>query len=279
MQFTRRQVIERIRAKIAAGRPVITAGAGIGISAKFAERGGADLIVVYNSGRYRMTGYTSVSGFLPIGDANAIVLEMGEREILPAARKTPIVAGIFAADPTRDMMHLLRRVRDIGFSGIINFPTVAYLEGELRSALESSGLGFECEVRAVTAAASVDLYTMAYVFTADEAAQMATAGVDCLVAHMGNTAGGTVGQKSVLALTEAARRTQEIVESARKRNADAVVLCHGGPIATPTDVTFMLEHTDVEGFVGASSMERLPVEKPLEDMTRAFTNLTLRKVQ
>lgn len=277
MRFTRREVIERLRAKTKAGRPVVTAGAGVGISAKFAERGGADLIVVYNSGRYRMAGYSSVSGFLPIGDANAIVLEMGEREILPAARKTPVIAGIFACDPTRDMARFLERVKASGFSGVINFPTIAYVEGELRSALESTGQGFAREVEAIVTARAMDLYTMAYVFKPEEGAQMAEAGVDCIVAHMGNTAGGTVGQPGVFTLEKAAERTQAIVDAARKAGSDALMLCHGGPIATPDDLAFMLENADIEGFVGASSMERLPVEKPLEEVTRAFAQLDLPK--
>jgi predicted TIM-barrel enzyme len=275
MRFTRQDVLDRLRKTIAARSPVIAAGAGIGLSAKFTERGGADLIIVYNSGRYRMTGYSSLSGYLPIGDANGIVKEMGEREILPVVRNTPVIAGIFGCDPTRDMDHLLGEVKALGFSGVINFPAVAWLVGELRAGLESSGLGFDREVRMIASARRADLFTLAYVFTPEEAAAMVDAGVDCIVAHMGNTAGGSVGQEQVIALEGAAKLTAEITAETRRRNKDVIVLCHGGPIALPEDFAFILEHVAVDGFVGASSMERLPVETAIEGITRSFKGLPL----
>jgi len=277
MRLARADIVARLKASIDDRRPVIAAGAGIGLSAKFTERGGADLIIIYNSGRYRMTGYSSLAGYLPIGDANGIVLEMGGREVLPVTRNVPVIAGVFASDPTREMWHLLKQISELGFSGVINFPSVAWLEGELRDGLESSGLGFQRELDMIRIARGMDLYTLAYCFTPEEATAMVAAGVDCVVAHMGNTAGGSVGQEVVVALDEAARRCQAIADAARNGRADVVVLCHGGPIATPDDVAFMLERTDVEGFVGASSMERLPVETALETTTRAFKSLILRK--
>lgn len=277
MRYSRDQVTARLRKTLAAGQPVIAAGAGIGLSAKFTERGGADLIVIYNSGRYRMTGYSSLSGYLPIGDANGIVKEMGEREILPVTKATPVIAGVFASDPTREMGHFLGELKGLGFSGVINFPAVAWLEGELRDGLESSGLGFQREVDMIRAARGLELFTMAYVFTPGEATTMVEAGVDCVVAHMGNTAGGSVGQEQVIALAAAAKLTQTIADAARKANPAVVVLCHGGPIALPEDFAFILERTDVDGFVGASSMERLPVESAIEGITRAFKALPVKK--
>ncbi|MEG1633695.1 MAG: phosphoenolpyruvate hydrolase family protein [Oscillospiraceae bacterium] len=276
MAYTRTQVTERLNATLADGKPIIAAGSGIGISAKFAEKGGADLIVIYNSGRYRMTGYSSWAGFLPIGDANGIVLEMGEREILPVVKSAPVIAGIFASDPTRRMDVFLKQVKDMGFSGIINFPTVAILEGNFRDNLESSGLGFIREVEATKLAHDMELFTMAYVFNPDESAQMAEAGVDCIVAHMGNTKGGTVGQEGgVFTLADAAKLTREIAVAAWAVNPEIKVLCHGGPIAFPDDAAYVIREAGVQGFVGASSMERLPVEKPLTDATKAFKDIPM----
>lgn len=276
MQFTRKGVLARLRKTLGDGHPIIAAGAGIGLSAKFAERGGADLVIIYNSGRYRMTGYSSLCGYLPIGDANGIVKEMGEREVLPVTRDTPVIAGVFAADPTREMSHFLRELIDLGFSGVINFPSIAWLEGELRAGLESSGLGFQREVDMIRAAGEAGLFTLAYVFTPEEAVAMARAGVDVVVAHMGNTVGGSVGQPQVIALEAAAALTQAIADAARGEKADVIALCHGGPIALVEDFAFILAKTDIDGFVGASSMERLPVELAIEGTTRAFKGLARR---
>jgi predicted TIM-barrel enzyme len=276
MTFSSRSVLDRLGKVTADGKPIIAAGAGIGLSAKFTEKGGADLIIIYNSGRYRMRGHSSLCGYLPIGDANGIVKEMGEREILPVVRDTPVIAGVFASDPTRRMSHLLGELKALGFAGVINFPSIAWLQGELRDGLESSGLGFQCELDMTRTAHEMGLFTMAYVFTPEEAEQMVEAGVDCVVAHMGNTTGGSVGQEQVVALDAAAGLTQKIADAARKTKPDVVVLCHGGPIALPEDFAYMLERTDVHGFVGASSMERLPVETALQHITRAFKQLPLR---
>lgn len=273
MPSARKLVLDRLRKTRASGSPIIAAGAGIGLSAKFAERGGADLVIIYNSGRYRMTGYSSLSGYLPIGDANGIVKEMGEREVLPVVRSTPVIAGVFAADPTRRMSHLLGELAALGFAGVINFPAVAWLEGELREGLESSGLGFQREVEMLALARRMELFTLAYVFTPEEAATMVDAGVECIVAHMGNTVGGSVGQPQAIALDAAADLTQRIAEAARKKRRDTLVLCHGGPIALPADFAHIQARSDVDGFVGASSMERLPVETAIEGITVEFKKL------
>jgi len=279
MAYTRQEVVDKIkRESLDLGKSVVAAGSGIGISAKFAEKGGADLIVIYNSGRYRMGGHSSWSGFLPIGDANAIVLEMGEREVLPIVKDKPVIAGVFPSDPTRRMDYLLKQIKDMGFSGIINFPTVGLLEGDFRDNMESTGFGWQKDVDVVHMAHEMDLYTMAYVFTPEQSAQMAEAGVDCIVAHMGNTKGGSVGQiGGVSSLEGAAIRTKEIADAAWKINPEIIVLCHGGPIAFPDDAAYVIKETGIQGFVGASSMERLPVEKPLMEATKAFKDIPINK--
>jgi predicted TIM-barrel enzyme len=277
MPFSSMTVLDRLAEVTSAGQPIIAAGAGLGLSAKFTEKGGADLIVIYNSGRYRMRGYSSLCGYLPIGDANGIVKEMGEREVLPVVRDTPVIAGVFASDPTRLIPQFLGELKALGFAGVINFPSIAWLQGELRDGLESSGLGFQRELDMTRTAHEMGLFTMAYVFTPEEAEQMVAAGVDCIVAHMGNTVGGSVGQPHAIALDAAAELTQKIADAARKSKPEMIVLCHGGPIAVPSDFAHILEKTDVHGFVGASSMERLPVETALQDITQAFKALPLRK--
>ncbi|MDW7671962.1 MAG: phosphoenolpyruvate hydrolase family protein [Bacillota bacterium] len=277
MGYTRNQVQERISRTVKSGQSVVAAGAGIGISAKFAEKGGADMVIIYNSGRYRMTGHSSWAGFLPIGDANAIVLEMGEREVLPVIKEVPVIAGVFASDPTRRMEYFLTQVKDMGFSGIINFPSVGLLEGAFRDNLEETGLGFQKEVDTMKMAHEMDLYTMAYIFDEDQARLMAEAGVDCIVAHMGNTQGGSVGQTSgVPPLEDAVARSIKIREAALSANPTVVVLCHGGPIAFPADAQKVIQEAHLHGFVGASSMERLPVEKPLTEATRQFKEIMTR---
>ena len=279
MAYTRQEVIDKIKHEsLDLGKSVVAAGSGIGISAKFAEKGGADLIVIYNSGRYRMGGHSSWAGFLPIGDANAIVLEMGEREVLPVVKDKPVIAGVFPSDPTRRMDYLLKQIKDMGFSGIINFPTVALLEGDFRDNMESTGFGWQRDVDLVRMAHEMDLYTMAYVFTPEQSAQMAEAGIDCIVAHMGNTKGGSVGQiGGVSSLEGAAVLTKEIADAAWAINPEIIVLCHGGPIAFPDDAAYVIKETGIQGFVGASSMERLPVEKPLMEATKAFKDIPINK--
>lgn len=224
-----------------------------------------------------MTGYSSWAGLLPIGDANAIVMQMGEREVLPIVKDTPVLAGVFAGDPTREMSYFLQEVKRVGFSGVINFPTIGVLEGQFRENLESTGIGYQREVDMIKMANEMGLFTMAYVFDPEQAASMAEVGIDAIVAHMGNTTGGTVGQENVMALDKSVEKISEISAAARKIKPEVFVLCHGGPIALPEDAAYVFERTDVDGFVGASSIERLPVEKPLEEATRAFKSLKLSK--
>ncbi len=248
------------------------AGAGTGLSAKFIERGGADLIIVYNSGRFRMAGHSSMCGLLPLGDANAIVLEMGEREVLPVVSNTPVVAGVNGTDPTRDMGRLLNSVAAAGFSGVNNFPTVGLFDGRIRKELEASGLGVQREVEMIGTAHQLGLFTIVYVFTPDEAAAMTEAGADVVIAHMGLTVGGSVGMSTVgaFSLDDSCERVDAIAASAHSVRDDAIVLCHGGPIAEPADAEYVMKRTRAVGFVGASSMERLPVEQALIDVTAAF---------
>ena len=276
IKYNRTEVAARIASTIGSGRAVIAAGAGNGLSAKCAELGGVDLIIIYNSGRFRMDGMPSIAGNLPYGNANDIVLEMGERQVLPAVKFTPVLAGICGTDPTRDIGGLLRNVAEVGFSGVINYPTVARFDGTFRRDLESVGLGFAREAEMIATARELELYTTAYVRTPDESRQMAAAGVDVVIPHVGLTTGGTIGAKEALSLDEAAAATQTMIAAARAVNPKVIALAHGGPIAEPQDVAYILEHTDAQGFVGASSMERLPVERAIISVTEEFKSLKLR---
>ncbi len=278
MRYTRAQVIERLRAQVAAGHPVVGAGAGTGISAKFAEAGGADLIIIYNSGRFRMAGHGSLAGVLAFGDANAIVKEMGERDVLPVVRDTPVVAGIMGTDPMRQMDYLLRELDSLGFSGINNFPTVGLIDGRFRMELERTNMGFGKEVDAIRLAHAMGFFTVVYVFNPGESTAMAEAGADAIIAHMGLTVGGTIGldKADAMQLEDAPAAVQAIGEAAWRVNRDAMLLCHGGPIATPEDAAYVLARCDAVGFVGASSMERLPVEIALTETTRQFKAVPLR---
>jgi predicted TIM-barrel enzyme len=279
MRYTRAQVLARLRAQTAAGRPIVGAGAGTGISAKFAEAGGADLIIIYNSGRYRMAGHGSLAGVLAFGDANAIVQEMGEREVLPVVREAPVIAGVMGTDPMRRMDYLLRRLDALGFSGVNNFPTVGLIDGRFRLELERTNLGFGKEVDMIRQAHDLGFFTCVYVFNPDEATAMAQAGADAIIAHLGLTVGGSIGlaRQDALQLAEAPAAVQAIGEAAWRVNPAAILLCHGGPIATPEDAAYVLARCDAVGFVGASSMERLPVETALTETTRRFKEVALRK--
>src|SRR3954471_18214169 len=237
--FTREQCLERLRAQVAAGRPIIGGGAGTGISAKCAEAGGIDLIIIYNSGRFRMAGRGSLSGMMPYGDANAIVMEMA-REVLPVARKTPVLAGVCGTDPFRIMKLFLKDVQNAGFSGVQNFPTVGLIDGTMRLGLEETGMGYGLEVDMIREANRLGLLTCPYVFNEDEAAAMTRAGADVLIPHMGLTTKGSIGAKSALTLEEAANRVQELADAAKAVNPDVLVLCHGGPISEPADVRYVL---------------------------------------
>lgn len=271
----REESLRRLRAQVAQGTPIIGAGAGTGISAKFAERGGVDIIIIYNSGRYRMAGRGSLAGLLPYGDANAIVKEMGA-EVLPVVKNTPVLAGVCGTDPFRLMPVLLRELKAQGFDGVQNFPTVGLFDGVFRANLEETGMGYGLEVEMVRQAHELDMLTCPYVFTPEEARAMAEAGADVLVPHMGLTTKGAIGASTALTLAESAKRVQAMRDAAVKVNPDILVLCHGGPIAEPEDAQYIFDHTEgIAGFFGASSIERLSVEPAIEGQARQFKGLHL----
>jgi predicted TIM-barrel enzyme len=276
MPFIQRdESLRRLRAQVAAGKAIIGAGAGTGISAKFAERGGVDLIIIYNSGRYRMAGRGSLAGLLPYGDANAIVMEMAG-EVLPVVRDTPVLAGVCGTDPFRLMPVFLSQVKAAGFDGVQNFPTVGLFDGSFRSNLEETGMGYGLEVDMIAEASRQGLLTCPYVFNPDEARAMAEAGADVLVPHMGLTTKGAIGAHTALTLAESARRVQAMRDAAVAVKPDIIVLCHGGPIAEPEDVRYILDHTEgIAGFFGASSIERLATEPALESQARRFKEIRL----
>jgi predicted TIM-barrel enzyme len=262
-----------LRAKVAAGQPIVGGGAGTGISAKMSEAGGIDLLVIYNSGRFRMAGRGSLSGMMPYGDANGIVMDMA-REVIPVVRNTPVLAGVCGTDPFRVMKLFLRDVDAAGFSGVQNFPTVGLIDGTFRQNLEETGMGFGAEVDMIRTAHEMGLLTTPYCFDPDQASSMAAAGADVLIPHMGLTTKGSIGAATALTLSEAAQRVQEMHDAAQRTKPDVIVLCHGGPIAEPEDAQYILDHTEgVVGFYGASSMERLPVEPAISNRVRQFTEL------
>jgi len=266
----------RLRATVAAGEVVIGAGAGTGLSAKCAEAGGADLIIIYNSGRFRMAGRGSLAGLMPYGDANAIVVDMA-REVLPVVRDTPVLAGVCGTDPFRSMPRFIDELREMGFAGVQNFPTVALVDGVFRQGLEETGMGYDLEVEMVRAAAQADMLTAVYCLTEDETRAMAEAGADVIVAHMGLTVKGAVGARTAMSLDEAVDRVQSIRDAAVAVNPDVIVLCHGGPIAEPAEAGYVLERTTgVAGFFGASSMERLPTETAITERVREFKAIAAR---
>jgi predicted TIM-barrel enzyme len=271
--FSRDEILARLRAKVALGKPIIGGGAGTGISAKMSEAGGVDLLVIYNSGRFRMAGRGSLSGMMPYGDANAIVMDMA-REVIPVVPRTPVLAGVCGTDPFRIMKLFLREIDAAGFSGIQNFPTVGLIDGAFRQGLEETEMGYGSEVDLIRTAHEMGLLTTPYCFNDDEAAAMAKAGADILIPHMGLTTKGTIGASTAVTLEESAKRVQSMHDAAKRIKQDIFVLCHGGPIAEPADAQYILDHTDgIVGFYGASSMERLPVEPAIRDRVRAFTEL------
>jgi predicted TIM-barrel enzyme len=270
---TRNEILNEFRRKIAEGLPLIGGGAGTGLSAKCAEAGGIDLIIIYNSGRYRMAGRGSLAGLMPYGDANAIVMEMA-REVLPVVERTPVLAGVCATDPFRVMSRFLAEVRDAGFAGVQNFPTVGLVDGVFRQGLEETGMGYVLEVRMIAQARAMDLLTCPYVHNEDEARAMAGAGADVLVPHVGLTTKGMIGAKTAPSLAEAAERVQRMADAAKSVRDDVIVLCHGGPIAEPSDVAEIFRLTrGVVGFFGASSIERLPTEPAIVAQVRSFAAL------
>jgi predicted TIM-barrel enzyme len=274
--FTREECLRRLRAQAAAGRPIIGGGAGTGISAKCAEAGGIDLIIIYNSGRFRMAGRGSLSGMMPYGDANQIVVEMA-REVLPVVKNTPVLAGVCGTDPFRIMRLFLREIQALGFSGVQNFPTVGLIDGTMRQGLEETDMGFDKEVEMIRTARGLGLLTCPYVFTEAEAEAMAKAGADVLIPHMGLTTKGSIGARTALSLDDAAARVQALHDAAKKVNPEVLVLCHGGPISEPEDAAYVIKHTKgIVGFFGASSIERLPTEVAITGCVRKFKEIELR---
>jgi predicted TIM-barrel enzyme len=273
VELSRQEILGRLRRQVAEGKPIVGGGAGTGLSAKCAEAGGIDLIIIYNSGRFRMGGRGSLAGLLPYGDANQIVMEMA-REVLPVVHKTPVLAGVCGTDPFRVMKLFLRDVKAAGFNGVQNFPTVGLFDGGFRANLEETGMGYGLEVDMIRMAAELDLLTCPYVFNEEEARQMARAGADVLIPHMGLTTKGMIGATTAITLEEAARRVQAMHDAAKSEKPDILVLCHGGPIAEPDDVRTILANTrGIVGFFGASSMERLPTEPAITGRVREFKSL------
>ena len=275
MSIPRQEIIARLQAQQAAGRPIVGCGAGTGISAKFAEAGGADLIIIYNSGRFRMAGRGSLSGMMPYGDANGIVVEMAA-EVLPVVQDTPVLAGVCGTDPFRLKHVFLKQLKEIGFSGVQNFPTVGLLDGTFRQNLEGTGMGYDKEVEAIAIAHQLDMFTAPYVFTPEEATAMAEAGADLLVAHVGLTTAGTIGAAVAFTLEEAVDKVQEMAAAGRAVNPDQIVICHGGPFDEPENVGTALQMMPgIAGFFGASSIERLPTERAIRGQVEEFKALSL----
>ena len=272
----RSKILEELHAMIAQGVPIVGGGAGTGLSAKAEEAGGIDLIIIYNSGRYRMAGRGSAAGLLAYGNANEIVKEMAV-EVLPVVKKTPVLAGVNGTDPFVLMPRFLAELKEMGFSGVQNFPTIGLFDGQMRQSFEETGMGYGLEVDMIRLAHELDLLTTPYVFNVDEARAMTEAGADIIVAHMGVTTGGTIGATSAKSLEACVGEIDAIAEAARSARHDVIVLCHGGPISMPDDARYILERTKgCHGFYGASSMERLPAEAAIRDQTASFKNLTLR---
>jgi predicted TIM-barrel enzyme len=273
--FTRDNCLKRLRGQIAAGKAIIGGGAGTGISAKCAEAGGIDLIIIYNSGRFRMAGRGSMAGMMPYGDANAIVMDMA-REVLPVVKNTPVLAGVCGTDPFRVMKLFLREIQAAGFSGVQNFPTVGLIDGLFRRNLEETDMGYGLEVDMIRAASEMGLLTCPYVFNEDEAQAMAKAGADVLIPHMGLTTKGTIGAGTAMTLEQAAVKVQAIADAAKKVRPDILVLCHGGPISEAEDAQYVIQNTKgIVGFFGASSIERLPTEVAITACVKRFKDLRI----
>ena len=272
--YTRKEVIERLHETIKQGDAIIAAGAGTGISAKFIEKGGGDLIIIYNSGRYRMSGHGSTCGLMAYGDANAVAMEIGEFEVLPVVEELPVICGVHATDPRRRMWHWLLQVKDMGFSGVNNFPTHTIVDGHFRGVLEETGMSVKKEFEMVALARKMDLFSVVYVATPEEAVEMAKAGADAIIVHVGTTVGGSIGvTNAVVTWDFAIQRCKEIIDAVRQIRKDVIFLAHGGPINTPEDADKIMQHSDVLGFVGASSLERMAVEESLTQLTRKFKSL------
>lgn len=275
--YTKQEVRDRLQATIDQKKAIIAAGAGTGISAKFIEKGGADLIIIYNSGRFRMSGHGSTAGMMAYGDANAVAMEIGEFEVLPVVEEVPVICGVHGSDPRRRMWHFLGKVKEMGFSGVNNFPTHSIIDGHFRQVLEETGMSFQKEVDMVRLATRMDLFSVVYVGKPEEALQMSDAGADAIIAHVGTTVGGSIGVTNATAtMDDAIERTQKIIDAVKRSNPNTFFLAHGGPINTPEDVRYVLENTSgLHGFVGASSLERMGVEQSLTNLTKEFKSLTL----
>ena len=272
--YTREEVIERLESTLDRGESIIAAGAGTGISAKFIEKGGADLIIIYNSGRFRMAGHGSTAGLMAYGDANAVAMEIGEHEVLPVVEKVPVICGVHATDPRRRMWHWLLQVKAMGFSGVNNFPTHSIVDGKFREILEETGMSTNKEVEMIGLARKMDIFSIVYVGSEDEAKAMAEAGADAIIAHVGTTIGGSIGVvDATMPLEQAAEKTQAIVDAAKTVRSDIFFLSHGGPISTPEDAAYINENSEAVGFVGASSLERMAVEESLTNLTREFKSI------
>lgn len=275
MAIARKEILKRLKAQVKAGKPIVGCGAGTGISAKFAEAGGADLIIIYNSGRYRMAGRGSLAGLMPYGDANGIVVEMAA-EVLPVVKDTPVLAGVCGTDPFRLMPIFLKQLKEIGFSGVQNFPTVGLIDGGFRANLEGTGMGYDKEIEMIRLANQADLFTSPYVFDQDQAKAMAEAGADQLVAHVGLTTAGSIGAAVALSLDDAVAKVMSIAEAGRKVRKDILVICHGGPLDEPQNVGEALaKMPGIQGFFGASSIERLPTERAIRGQVESFKTMKL----
>lgn len=276
--YTRAEVRERLQATLDRGEPIIAAGAGTGISAKFIEKGGADLIIIYNSGRFRMAGHGSTCGLMAYGDANAIAMEIGEHEVLPIVEECPVICGVHATDPRRRMWHWLLQVKDMGFSGVNNFPTHCIVDGHFRNVLEETGMSVKKEYEMIAIASKMELFSTVYCATPEDARAMAEAGADCIIAHVGTTVGGSIGVTgATCSMDDACARTQAVIDGALAVRKDIFFLCHGGPIATPEDAQQVIDRTSCVGFVGASSLERLGVEASLVDITQRFKKISVKR--
>jgi predicted TIM-barrel enzyme len=276
--YTRAEVLERLHDTLSKGEPIIAAGAGTGISAKFIEKGGADLIIIYNSGRFRMAGHGSLAGLMSYGDANAVAMEIGEFEVLPVVEEVPVICGVHATDPRRRMWHWLIQVQNMGFSGINNFPTHMIVDGMHRQMLEETGMGVQKEIDCVALARKMDMFSIVYVVTPEDAKAMAEAGADVIIAHVGCTVGGSIGvTDAAMSLEDAATQTQAIIDAGNSVRKDIIYLSHGGPILSPNDAAFINERTDAVGFVGASSLERIAVERSLVDITKEFKSIPVKR--
>jgi predicted TIM-barrel enzyme len=276
--YTREEVIERFNDTLSKGQAIIVAGAGSGISAKFIEKGGADLIIIYNSGRFRMMGHGSTAGLMAYGDANAIAMELGEYEVLPVVNEIPVICGVHATDPRRRMWHWLGKVKDMGFSGVNNFPTHSIIDGHFRGTLEETGMSVQKEVEMIGLARKMEMFSIVYVGSPEEAAAMARSGADAIIAHVGCTVGGSIGvTNAVVSWEDTIKRTQDIIDAAKTVRDDIFFLCHGGPINTPEDADRVIQATDCVGFVGASSLERMAVEESLTNITRQFKSITVKR--